>query len=406
MRFRVSLVLRRAIEAAREALTRLDADQVPASLRPVVRASSALTPPLEALLLRELDSLGWLRDKAAAQWGGAEDALVGEGSDRASALFLLRPEGWAPELVRLAWGGGFGSGAAAGDKAAGTAEKAKAEKSELRDKLRQIGRERDELQAEVRRLERAAAEPARSEQQGVARWRARLAETEAGHAEVASAMQARITELEGDAAKLRESVKKERQGRARAEKKLDEHRITPGWVRGGADLARLLDQLAAAAVRVIPENEVVAGRSALRLPEGVRPDGADAVEWVLARSGPKHILVDGYNVGLALAAGKAAEVRARLEPVLGRIRTVARPPRSVTVVYDSSIEASRTGGVAGVAVHFAPPGITADDVIVGMAATAGTVVISNDREVRERSERAGALALWAEALVAWARRRR
>jgi hypothetical protein len=402
----VSLVLRRAIDAAREALTRLDADQVPASLRPVVRASSALTPPLEALLLRELDSLGWLRDKAVAQWGGAKAASTGEGSDRASALFLLRPEGWAPDLVRLAWEGGYGTGAAAGDKAADDAEKAKTEKGELRDKLRQTVRERDEMKAEVRRLERAAAEPARTEHQGAARMRERLADTEAAHAEFRSALQARIDELEGEAGRLRESLQKERQGRSRAEKKLDEHRITPGWVRGGADLARILDQLAAAAVRVIPENEVVKGTVALRLPEGVRPDAADAVEWVLDRSGPKHILVDGYNVGLALASGKASEVRARLEPVLGRIRTVARPPRSVTVVYDSSIEGSRTGGVAGVAVHFAPPGTTADDVIVGMAATAGTVVISNDREVRERSERVGALSLWSEALVAWARRRR
>jgi hypothetical protein len=162
--------------------------------------------------------------------------------------------------------------------------------------------------------------------------------------------------------------------------------------------------LAAAAVRVIPDNEVVKGKVALRLPEGVRPDAADAVEWVLDRSGPKHILVDGYNVGLALASGKASEVRAWLEPCSADPHVPV--PRSVTVVYDSSIEGSRTGGVAGVAVHFAPPGTTADDVIVGMAATAGTVVISNDREVRERSESAGALSLWAEALVAWARRRR
>jgi hypothetical protein len=399
-------VLRRAIESAREALARLDANQVPAALRPVVRASSALTPPLEALLLRELDSLGWLREKAAAQWGGATDALEGEGSDRASALFLLRPDGWAPDLVRLAWEGGFGSGAVAGDRAANTADKAKVEKSELRDKLRQTVRERDELQAEVRRLERAAAEPARTEHQSAARLRERLADAEAAHTEVRAALQARVAELEGETGRLREAIQKERQGRSRAEKKLDDHRITPGWVRGGADLARVLDQLAAAAVRVIPENEVIKGAVAMRLPEGILPDGADAVEWVLARSGPKHIVVDGYNVGLALAAGKAAEVRARLEPVLGRIRTVARPPRSVTVVYDSSIEGSRTGGVAGVAVHFAPPGTTADEVIVGMAATAGTVVISNDREVRERSEGSGALALWSEALVAWSRRRR
>jgi rRNA-processing protein FCF1 len=63
-------------------------------------------------------------------------------------------------------------------------------------------------------------------------------------------------------------------------------------------------------------------------------------------------------------------------------------------------------GIGGVVVTFAPPGTSADDVIVRLAAVPGTVVISNDREVRERATQAGALALWSEALVAWARRRR
>ena len=74
----------------------------------------------------------------------------------------------------------------------------------------------------------------------------------------------------------------------------------------------------------------------------------------------------------------------------------------MTVVYDSSREGSKAKGVAGVAVRFAPPGTTADDVIVGLAGIPGTVVISNDREVRERAERRRP-ALWAEALVAWAK---
>jgi hypothetical protein len=167
-----------------------------------------------------------------------------------------------------------------------------------------------------------------------------------------------------------------------------------------------LDSLAAAGVRVIPDAEVIPGAVAPALPGGVRPDSAEAVDRVLEHRGPKHIVVDGYNVGLALAAGKAAEVRARLDPVLGRLRTMARPPRSVTVVYDSSREGSRVSGVSGVVVTFAPPGTSADDVIVRLAAVPGTVVISNDREVRERAAGVGALALWAEALVAWARRRR
>ena len=95
-------------------------------------------------------------------------------------------------------------------------------------------------------------------------------------------------------------------------------------------------------------------------------------------------------------------------PRTTRLRALARPPRSVTVVYDSQLEGSdgfKVQGVSGVSVRFTAPGSSADDVIVGMAAP-GTVVISNDRAVRERSERNGAVALWSEALVAWVRKRR
>jgi hypothetical protein len=398
------MLLRRAVDAAREALARLDADQVPAALRPVVRASG-LTPPLESRLLRELDHLEWLRTKALEEWKDAAAALAGEGPDSASALFLLRPEGWAADFARLAWEVGWSAGSGAGERSGREAETLRAERNEARERLRETTKERDESRREVRRLERAAAEPGRIDQAGAARHRERLAETEAEREQERADHQRRVGELESELKRQAAALRKARAERAAAETRLEETRLAPGWAKGGASLARALDSVTAAAVRVIPDAEAIPGTVALSLPGGVRPDSAEAVDQVLAHPGPKHLVVDGYNVGLALAAGKAAEVRARLDPVLGRIRTMARPPRSVTVVYDSSREGSRVTGVAGVVVTFAPPGVSADDVIVKLAAVPGTVVISNDREVRERAASAGALALWAEALVAWARRR-
>jgi hypothetical protein len=401
----MSLVLRRAIEAARQALLHLEAKQVPAALRPVVKASG-LTPHLEALLVRELEAQPWLREKAADQWGDAAAALAGDGPDRASAFFLLRPEGWGEQIVRIAGEMGWTGGAAAGDRAGVALEKARAETAEAKDKARALNRQLTEARNELRRAAKAAAEPTRTEQTEVARLKAQHASSAAAarlhHAELEAALQSASAEV----SRLKEELRREHLARTRAERKVDEAQVTPGWSKGGIELARLLDQVSAAAIRVIPDDEPAAGTDPPRLPKGVRPDSAEAVDHILKHPGPKHIVVDGYNVGLALAAGKAADVRSRLDPVLVRLRTLARPPRSVAVVYDSGIEGSRTGGAAGVMVHFAPPGVTADDLIVKMAATAGTVVISNDREVRERAERIGALALWAEALVAWVRKRR
>jgi hypothetical protein len=355
-----------------------------------------------------MEALPWLREKAADQWGGAGDAVDGDVPDRGSALFLLRPEGWAAELVRIAGEAGWAGGSAGGDRAAAALDKARAEIVELREKARNLNRESTEARNALRRLEKAAAAPGRSEQSDVSRLRQRhAAEMEALRTqrdEAAAALEALGEEM----LRLREDLKKERRGRASAEHRLQEGRTTAGWSKGGAELARLLDQVAVAAIRVLPEGESVVGVEPLRLGRGVLPDSADAVDAVLQHKGPKHIVVDGYNVGLALASGKAGEVRARLEPVLARLRALARPPRSVTVVYDSQLEGSdgfKVQGVSGVSVRFTAPGSSADDVIVGMAAP-GTVVISNDRAVRERSERNGAVALWSEALVAWVRKRR
>ena len=405
MPFRMSLVLRRAIEAARQSLLHLEAKRIPASLRPVVKASG-MTPHLEALLVRELEALPWLREKAAEQWGEAEAALAADGPDRASALFLLRPDGWGVEIVRIAGELGWSGGAAAGDRAGAASDKVRTEAAEAKEKVRVLTRQLTEARSELRRAEKAAAEPTRTEQTGVARLKQQHAAAEEAGRERRTQLEADVKSSAAEVARLKEELRREHQARSRAERKLEEERGTPSWAKGGLELARMLDQVSAAAIRVIPDGETAAGTDPPRLPKGVRPDSADAVDHVLKHPGPKHLVVDGYNVGLSLASGKAADVRSRLDPVLVRLRTLARPPRSVAVVYDSSIEGSRSGGAAGVMVHFAPPGVTADDLIVKMAATPGTVVISNDRAVRERAEALGALALWAEALVAWVRKRR
>lgn len=297
------------------------------------------------------------------------------------------------------------SGAADGERATRAATELRSELAEVKDRLKRMTRERDDLAGRSRQEQRAAAEPLRSEQQELARLRERVAAADAARERERAEAERQVAELGVALERCRSDVKKAREERARADRRLQETRSGPAWGRGGLDLARALDAVSAGAVRVLPDDVPGESGEPLSLPAGVRPDSVEAVRAVLRHPAPKHLVIDGYNVGLALAGGQAAEVRARLDPVLARLRASARPPRSVTVVYDSAIEASRVRGVAGVVVRFAPPGTSADDVIVAAAATPGTVVVSNDRAVRERSEQAGAIALWAEALVAWSRRR-
>jgi len=83
-----------AVVAAREALRRLDADEVPAMLKRVAASSARrLPPPLLVSLLDYLDDSAWLRERAQEAWPDAnpED---GDARRAVSALYLLRPDGW------------------------------------------------------------------------------------------------------------------------------------------------------------------------------------------------------------------------------------------------------------------------------------------------------------------------
>ena len=78
---------------------------------------------------------------------------------------------------------------------------------------------------------------------------------------------------------------------------------------------------------------------------------------------------------------------------------------TIEVVFDSDLADGRPMTVteSGVVVRFAEADVIADDVLVELAAVHGTasIVISDDREVRDRSARHGATVLWAKALAAW-----
>lgn len=406
MRLRVTAVIGRALEAARGVLRDLEADQVPASLRRVVAHAGDLTPPLADKLAREIDRLDWLRRDAAKNWPEADPKAAGP--DRGSALFLLRPEGWAIDLIGVA-GDAAAAAAVAEGKRSGRVDEARDRELEVaREKAKAAAKEVADLQRKIAGLERAERAPERERATTVARESEALRTAAQRHAHEAEEMRRRLTAAEASLAAARDEVRQAKRERAEAERRLDAIRHAGSWAnRDPVDLAVHLDAVAAQA-RLRPSIAGTGGALAPpRLPAGVRPDSAAAVEAVLRMPGPIAVLVDGYNAGLALgAAGSPGEVRGRLEDVLRRVRTLGGAGMTVSVVWDSAHDLGPRRVPDSIDVRFAPPGVPADDVLVELAGAAPrVVVVTNDRDVRERAGAVGALTLWSTALVHWAKRR-
>jgi hypothetical protein len=399
--------LDRAIEAARRALRDLDDDQVPADLRRVAAHSGALPPPLAAALLKGLDRYEWLRERALEAWPDAD--AEAPGPDAAAAAYLRRDPGWVGAVL-----GSF-SRWAADDLRAETAVRSGA-LSEAQRRLEDCRRRMRDLRADserrIRDLERRLEE-ARKARRSLQAGRAR---EDAGMEASLVSMRGQLAEQESQLGaagrsitELREELRRERRLRAEAEAAAAELSARGGLSAGGADeLAGRLDELAILArpptIAPGPAAETAAG---FRLPAEVLPDAAEAVEWLVSEAPPVTVLIDGYNAGFLLTgATDPAAARARLELDLSRLVTVASGRLAAVVVYDSAIDRaekrSRRGGVEALFTA----GRSADDVLVELAADlAGRrVVVSNDREVRERAERAGAVALWSAALRAWSQR--
>jgi predicted RNA-binding protein with PIN domain len=145
---------------------------------------------------------------------------------------------------------------------------------------------------------------------------------------------------------------------------------------------------------------------ALQLPHGVRPDERGAIDWLVGGDVAATVIVDGYNVLYGHDPGTFTTSGSRnmLADHLARMRRGSGVAR-VVVVYDSDLPGDREVHVlpGGVELRFANEDELADDRIVELSAAAGAnvVVVTSDRELRERSEAVGALTLWSESLVGW-----
>lgn len=143
----------------------------------------------------------------------------------------------------------------------------------------------------------------------------------------------------------------------------------------------------------------------LHLPPGVAPDTYESVD-ALASIPVETVILDGYNIASALGIDDFSGAEGR-ERTLRVARRLHRHTGAATIVmFDAVGIEGRESYVSdlGIGVRFTRD-VSADDAIVDLVGSGitGAVVITNDRELRQRTTARGALTLWSDALVAWSK---
>lgn len=385
-------LLEPAFTAAHRALLRLDEADVPAALRPV-RATTkkkTLPAPLRRVLAAKLEE-AWLRELAVAELASGERP-----SERASQLFLTRPEGWEREIEALA-------AAQVERQERHDRDVLVAENRRLEEINRDLGQRLREAESRLRDLERES-DSVRSLEE----LRTRLGESAAARRRLEAQRSQQAAELEQVRRELVEaderiSVLRSRAARGAA---VVHHAETGprGFGRGRpAETARLLDELVET-LRPDPDHvdEVVA-LPPLRLPAGIRPDADEAIEWIRTIERKVLLLVDGHNVAHDFEGEPGRTARDRIVSEAARLRRLSDGPLSVVVFFDSQNQ-PETHHNFGVTVRYVTDADAALEAAVA-AADVDCIVISTDKDVRARTARHGALTLWGTALSGWISRR-
>ncbi|MDX1448452.1 MAG: hypothetical protein R3246_05255, partial [Acidimicrobiia bacterium] len=318
-----------------------------------------------------------------------------EADDEAGRLFLARPEGWETRLQELA---------EAREEAQVRRERnaEAAELARLRVVNEELSQRLEEEREHVASLQRALEDDDR-----IVRLKRRVAELERmlhRKDEDLARAAAQHAELEAllDEADDRISLLRSRAGDAPPEA-VDRPRLGAFGRGDPVETARLLDELTEALRVFRPRPQQPVARPVLRLPQGVRPDLPEAVEWLLRLDRRVTLVVDGHNVAHDLAAPDRA-TRDRIVSAVGRIRRLADGPITAVVFFDTP-EGEETYRTSRVAVRYA---LQADDSIHELVASTeeDCVVVTTDRELRGRVAELGAVVLWGSALTEWIRQPR
>lgn len=389
-----------AVTAARRALADLEPSDVPSKLRRIVGSSARRLPvPMERTLLTAIDENAWLRSKALEELPADVNGP--------SRLFLERPEGWESTIE-----------AVEAESAVSTEQRQVARLS--RD-IASLTIQRDQAREKAKAFQAALASQRADHRQAIAELRderkpARRPAPDQGRAtqelrEQNLALSDQLADREMRLEKTRADLLKARRAIPTVES-----RDFSGRSADPVSLARELDRLMVTARpdAVLPteastgsQGETTRATSGdeLRLPQGITPDSAAAIGYLLGRSRPTWVIVDGYNVSFHVdgAGFSTPAARARVANGLAGMGLRAAAPMRITVVWDSTEETTEGPAASGVERKFVAD---ADEEVrrLSKQGRGDVVVISTDREIHS-GVAPGTLVLWSEAFAEWLRTR-
>jgi hypothetical protein len=392
-------VLRNVISVARRELADRDTDDVPARLRRVAKNSSRkLPPPFADSVLRELRESDDFRTAVRDRW--EEEGI----DDPVGLAFLDDPDEAIDEVV-----------ASSKDV---QLERSERELAEAHTRNESLERQLSEAKRRVASLryehEQALGRRQEVEDASKAGMARAIGELEVDLREarlVSERLSERVheleTALEAAAERFARSVEREARRRAPVSTTRDLRAVEPP--KDPEAFAEWLDTVERVQ-RPYREVDLVAepaeSPDPIVIPNGVQPDTAEAVAAVVAQR-PDVVIIDGYNVAGSLSQEAFSTRSARTSVVAKAERLGASSGADVVVVFDASQAEGRASfrSTGGVDVVFSQ-GCSADDEIVAMTRRFGerTVVVTNDRELRERCSPYGVVSLWSDALVEWANR--
>ena len=340
--------------------------------------------------VRRQDELVALRD------GTMHDAL-----EAAALDWLVRPQGWTRRLdtsvSQVEEHAAQQQEVVAQAKEERWQQRAEQAEAELRDLRASYRQQVEGYKAEVSQLRRKLGE---------ARAKRRDVDEEArAAAEVAlAARDKEVRRLHAEVERLEAEARQGRRGgRAEKEQATARTRVLLDTILDAT--AGLRRELALPPATSSPGERVEESLAAPDVP-GPRavPDvGPALLEQYLALPRAR-LVVDGYNVSMGAWSGSSLEAqRTRLLTAMAPL--VARTGAETTVVFDGADADTRppTSQPRGVKVLFSPKGVIADEVIGQLveAEPRGRVVlvVSDDREVQARCQRAGARAVASASLV-------
>jgi predicted RNA-binding protein with PIN domain len=374
----------------------------PPRLRPVLHFSR-LNPKSLDVVRRTLEEDDDFRARVA---GAVDEGRAG----RAGWLWLHRPEGWEGELSEL--------------------EEIRSEadaEADLARRLRKVQREVEAARIATQRAEdgrRAAEEDAararadldverrarRSSEERVAGLEARLRESE--HLRAAAEREAEgradeVRQLEERLAEAGRAAESEAAPEPEPEVARDTRHLTDALLRArrATEIAARALADAASEVDAVPAKHAPAPspprrvprarrRAARRLPPPLVDNTTEAILHLVRQPGAT-VLVDGYNISMAAWPGTPIAVqRERLVDALDALH--ARFGPEVVVVFDGDTGGRRPSSTQGRAIKafFTNAGEIADDRIVAMVSaipdTAPVLVVTSDRELKDRARAAGA----------------